>query len=274
MPIVRASLNAYEAGEEYLANLAKESDVNFRILLALLSSYWQSGIDGPNYARELKAVALELSRVRLLLEEVRQDADFSTTRTEFLYQVVTSVLFPQGRVPDLGKTDVDFQAFLAEIVKIYFAGSVPESIKKAVDLVIGAKSVVRENFEEARRPGSGFDISDQFGFTVDVALDSPGQVDLFLADRNVRILLSIIRPSHTLYRLKYILNDLWLGPGPSPADPPSDVQTHKAVDKAIGSISNYGYEDFRRFVEGVKGVDVLGGKAPIEVVDEDHSHEF
>lgn len=276
MAIVKFNNNAYEAGEEYIARLNREADSNFRILLSLLSSYWQSTIDGPNYARELKAVAVELSRVRLQLEDIRQDMDFATTRTEFLYQVVTTVLFPQkAGSPDLGKTDVDFRTFLTEIVKIYFAGSIPSSVQKAVELVTEADVVVRENFEEARKPGSGYDISDQFGFTVDVLLESPGQIDVFLAEKNIRILLAIIRPAHTLYRLKFILQDSYPGPdGPDDPNPSSNVKTNKVKDSYVMHVQNYGYEDFRRFVDGVKGIDMLGAKVSVQVTDEDHSSDF
>lgn len=275
MAIVRYNLNAFETGEEYLSRLKQESEVNFKILLSLLSSYFQSSIDGPNYARQMKAMAIELSRVRLMLEDVKQDTDFATTRTEFLYQTVTSVLFPKKEgAPDLQKGDADFRAFLQQIVLIYFAGSVPDSIKKAVELVCGGEVIVRENFEEARKPGSGYDISDQFGFTVDVILANPGQVDVFLAEKNIRILLAIIRPAHTLYTLKFILQDYYLGPGPAPQDPSSNVQTNKVHESFVLNLQSYGYEDFRRFVEGVRGIDVLGSKAFVAVKDESHDGDF
>jgi len=275
MAIVRYNLNAYETGEEYLSRLSQESEVNFKILLSLMSSYFQSSIDGPNYARQMKAVAIELSRVRLMLEDIKQDSDFATTRTEFLYQTVTSVLFPKKEgAPDLQKGDSDFREFLRSIVKIYFAGSIPDSVKKAVELVCGGEVIVRENFEQAKKPGSGYDISDQFGFTVDVILASPGQVDVFLAEKNIRILLAIIRPAHTLYTLKFILLDEYPGPGPKPENPPSNVQTNKVHDSFVYNLQSYGYEDFRRFVEGVRGADVLGSKAFVAVKDESHDGDF
>ncbi len=276
MAIVRYNLNAFEAGEEYLSRLDQEAGVNFKILLSLLSSYYQSTVDGPQYARELKAMAIELARVRLSLEEIKQDTDFATTRTEFLYQTVTSVLFPKkDGAPDLRKGDVEFREFLREIVKIYFAGSIPDSIKKGVELLTdGADVRVRANFEEARRPGSGFDISDQFGFAIDILLASPGQIDVFLAEKNIRILLAIIRPAHTLYTLKFILEDFYTGPGPEPRNPPSNVQTNKVRESSKFNIQQYGYEDFRRFVEGVKGIDTLGSKVFVPVKGEPHDGDF
>lgn len=267
MAVVRVNFNNYEDGEEYRYRLFDEAERNFKIFLTLLSSYWQSTIDGPNYAREIKAMAIELARIRLTLEEVRTDTEFRQTRTEFLYQNLTSLLFPQrDGAPNLGGGDVDFRDFLVEIIKIYFKGSVPDSIASAVDLVTSGKVEVREAFKEAREPGSGFDISDQFTFLVDVILDSPGATDVFLADQNIRILLNIIRPAHTLYRLKFILKDEYVGN----QDPDTD-QVNKVLDSFTFALSNYGYEDFRRFVEGIDTVDPLGMKKSVSVTGEVHT---
>jgi hypothetical protein len=212
-------------------------------------------------------MAVELARIRLTLEEVRTDTEFRQTRTEFLYQNLTSLLFPQkDGAPDLGKGDVDFRDFLVEVIKIYFRGSVPEAMVSAVELVTSGKVEVREAYREARDPGSGFDISDQFAFLVDVILDSPGSTDVFLADQNIRILLNIIRPAHTLYRLKFILKDEYVG-----NQDPDTEQTNKVLDSFTFALSNYGYEDFRRFVEGIDTVDLLGVKKSVSVTGEVHT---
>lgn len=267
MAIIRVNLNNYEDGEEYLTRLSQEADTNFRVFLAMLSSYWQSTVDGPNYARELKAMALAVSRIRLALDDVRADVDYRSTRAEFLYQVLTSMLFPES-IANPDYADVDFAEFLRELVKVYFAGSVPSSMEQAVQLVTdGMRVLVTENFKEARKPGSGFDISDEHTFNVDVFLPSPGSIDVFLAEKNIRILLGIIRPAHTLYRLKFVLQDEYLGNQ-------TDLEPNKVLDTFVFDLSNYGYEDFRKFVEGIEGIDLLGVKKPHHVIDEDHSSDF
>ena len=267
MAIVRVNLNAYEDGEEYLTRLSQEVDKNFRIFLAMLSSYWLSTVDGPNYARELKAMAIAMARIRISMDDIRSDTDYRTTRGEFLYQVLTSMLFP-GEAADPGYSDVDFANFLGELVKVYFKGSVPASVQNVVELVTGGmKVLVTEDFREARKSGSGFDISDEFTFNVDVFLPSPGSIDVFLAERNIRILLGIIRPAHTLYRLKFVLQDEYVGQR-------TDLQPEKVVDSFGFNLSNYGYEDFRKFVDGVLGLDLLGVKKPVHVSGEDHSNDW
>jgi len=264
VPIIRANLNAYEDGEEYLNRLNQEAENNFRVFLALLSSYWRSTVDGPNYTRELKSMAIATARIRIALDDIRSDVDYRTTRAEFLYQILTSMLFP-GEAADPGFADQDFGNFLRQLVVVYFAGSVPPSIQKAVELVTGGMRVlVTENFQEARKPGSGFDISDEHTFNVDVFLPSPGSIDVFLAEKNIRLLLGIIRPAHTLFRLKFVLQDEYMGNK-------TDLQPAKVVDAFTFNLSNYGYEDFRRFVEGIWGIDPLGVKKRKHVTGEDHS---
>ncbi|OPZ34383.1 MAG: hypothetical protein BWY99_02557 [Synergistetes bacterium ADurb.BinA166] len=270
MAIVRVNNSSEESGEEYEARLVADADQEFKILLRLLSSYWQSTVDGPNYARELKAMALALARLRISLGDIRNDTYYTATRTEFLYQVLTSVVFPNpltDGVPDLQKTDIDFRTFLQEVISVYFKGSVPESVKKSVELITGGSVVVREAFLEGRKPGSGYDISDEYGFDVEVILPSPGNIDTFLADKNIRILLNIVRPAHTLYRIKYVLQDEYVGQRTKSS--PGKVKDSMSFD-----LSNYGYEDFRKFFSGVYGVDAGGVAVPINVVAEDHSSDF
>jgi len=266
--IVRGNFNAYEAGEEWLSRLDLESQRNFKILLSLLSDYWKSSIDGPSYARELKAVALSISRLRLSLEDIQIDQSYSTTRTEFLYQILTSSLFPGvDGAPDLEKSDVEFREFLNEIIKIYFKGSVPSSIQKAVELVTGGQVIVHENFLEGRKKGSGYDIADEFGLTIDVILPNPGFINTILSEKNVRILLAIIRPAHTLFKLKFILRDVYLG---------QNTASHfgKISDSFSAVLSNYSYEDFRKFTYGIAGLDRKGFKKSVSVMDEEHSADY
>lgn len=280
MTIIRVNQNTYESGEEWNNRLLAESQREFTILLSLLSSYFTSKIDGPNYARELKAMAIELSRLRLTLSDAMNDTYFSATRGEYLWQVLTVMLFPAtfgyqtGGAPTIDQTDIQFRTFLNQLILIYFKGSIPPSIQKAVELVVGGTVILRQNFLEARQPASGLDISDEYGFEVDIFLPFVNNIDIFLADKNIRLLLQIIRPAHTIYILKYILQDMYLGQqqplGPNGISP----QPAKVTDSFTFSLTNYSYEDFRRFVGGVAGLDANGFKHAEQVVNEDHSSDF
>ena len=258
--------NVFENGEEYKLRLETEAQANLKTFLALLSSYWQSNIEGPNYTRELKAVSIALARLRLALEDIRTDTFFNQTRADFLYQTVTQVLFPNG-APNTKLGDVEFRDFLLQIISIYFQGCIPLSMKQAVELFTGPGSIIKENFRESLNPASGLDISDQFGFSFDILLESPGSIDTILADQNIRLVLGIIRPAHTLYKIKYILQDTYVGQQ-------NQGDSSKVLDQLSFALSDYGYEDFRRFFGGVDRIDLLGVQRAISVVGEDHSSDF
>jgi hypothetical protein len=177
------------------------------------------------------------------------------------------VLFPNV-VPSTGQADIDFRAFLQKVLAIYFQGSIPKSMASVAALFAnGATVVVHENFLESRNKASGLDISDQFGFAIDVILPSPGALDPVLSSKNTRILLDIIRPAHTLYKLKYILQDTYIGQQ-------STTNAAKVLDVLRGTITSYNYEDFRKFVEGVFKIDPLGSKKAVAIVGEIHSGDF
>ena len=262
---IRLNFNAYEGGEEYLSRLSSESDKNFKLFLSLLSSYWKSTIDGPNYTRSIRAMAVSLAQIRLALEDIQLDGGFATTRGEYLHQIITSVVFPD-KAPDLQTSDIEFRDFLRKVVNIYFQGSTPESVKNAVELVTNGRVLVKEGSIESRRENSGFDISDEFTLEIDVIL-SVNNPDTLLADRNVRTLLNIVRPAHTLFRMKYVLEDEYEGVR-------TVFRPEKIIDNLFSSISAYGYEDFRKFSDGIEGVDEEGAKRRMDVVGESHTGEF
>jgi hypothetical protein len=270
MAVTRYNLNAYDSGEEYLSRLNSETERNFKILLSLLSSYWQSTVDGPNYARELKTIAIELSKLKISLSDVQQDTNFLSTRSEYVYQVLTSMLFPKEKdIPDLGVSNEDFRTFLVKLISLYFTGSVPSSLESAVNLLTSQKVVITENYK--REDEVGFDISNQFGFDISLILNNASEVNTILSDKNVRILMSILKPAHTLYRIKNILQDEYTGAGNKTDNPFTLTSTNKIKDESRFGLSNYGYESFKKSVYGVDGVDEAGSKKPVVVLEEDHT---
>ncbi len=269
MAIIRVNPNDYQKGEAYIARVQRETDRNFEIFLSLLSSYWQSTIDGPNYTNHIKAMSIALGELRVLLEDVLLDNRYTLTRGEFLYQIMTSVIFPyEDGFPDLDSTDIDFRSFLMEIIKIYFKGSIPSSIEKAFDLIFESDIKVRENYKNTSG-NTGFDISDQFGFTVDIIVDDLNNIDVFRSDKNIRLILRFIRPAHTLYRIKYVLSDSYSGNQNNGNQVPDKAK--KVLDQLSCVINEYSYDDFRKFTYGIYNIDENGSKKPMEITGEVHS---
>lgn len=267
--LIRANANAYESGEVYLSRIQEEVNAEFTILRTLLSSYWKSTVDGPNYARNLKAVAIALSQIKTSLDSILDDTNWSATRSEYLYQVITNLVFPKD-APNLETDDSDFQSFLLSVIELYFKGSIPSSIEAGVKLLTGGDVKIVSAYEAARRPGSGYDISDEFTFAIDILLTNDSQINTMLTDRNIRILMSMIRPAHTLYKIKNILQDSYIGnyKPPTTGEP---YQPNKIVDSGIMDYNDYSYDDFRKFTLGVFGLDPLGFKKAKTIIGEPHT---
>jgi hypothetical protein len=267
----RLNSTTSSSGKEYSLRLLQRAQTIFTTLLNLLPSNYVSAVQGPHYTQALKAVAVELARLELGLEDVSFDFDFNRTRSDFLWSVIGYLVLVNSKIPDLGFSDHQFRSFFLNLIRIYFQGSVPKSMKDVIELFISGDIVVTENFLLLRKGGSGLDISDQFGFGVDyVAAPGAGfPPDLFAADSAIRQLLDLVRPAHTLYRLRFIFSDDYL-----PVHPDNPDAFGKILDEMRWQMQIYYYDDFRRYWNGIKDRDRLGMKVNQVVSGEDHSSDF
>ena len=94
----RVNYNIQRKGKEYNLRVLQRAQSIFSTLLDLLPSNWISGVEGPSYTLELKAIAVELAKIELALEDVNRDISFETTRSEFLYSIVGYLVFINGRM--------------------------------------------------------------------------------------------------------------------------------------------------------------------------------
>ncbi len=263
----RLNYTLTQSGKEYNLRLARRSQATFTTLINLLPSTYISSVQGPNYTVALKAVAVEIAKIELALEDVAGDGSFETTRTEFIYSIIGYLVFLSGRLPDTAFDDVEFKRFLLSVIKIYFQGSIPTSLREGVSLFVSESVTVYENFLLVRQGASGLDISDQFGFQIDIEGQGGAGLppDLFLVDRNIRLVLDILRPAHTLYRIRYIFRDTF--------DPPNDT-TDSIVDSMRWRMSAYYYEEFRVYPDGLRDRDRGGVRTNRMVQGENHSGDF
>jgi hypothetical protein len=262
----RLNYTVAQSGREYQLRLLYRSQAIFSALLNLLPSNYISTIEGPNYTVELKAVAVELAKLELALEDVDRDRDLRTTRSEFLYSMVGYMLLTNGRLPPLEFSDEEFRNFLLALIAIYFQGSIPKSVRDVVTLFLKGDVWVTENFLMVRARSLGLDISDQFGFGIDV-IAPPGAgfpENAMAVDTTIRMLLDIVRPGHTLFRLRYIFQDKYL---------PNGV-AGKVLDAMRWAMRTYHYDDFRSYWSGLRDLDRLGRKTNQVVMNEDHSDAF
>jgi len=265
----RINFTIERRGKEWNLRVLQRAQSIFSALLGLLPSNYVSSVQGPNYTLELKAVAVELAKIELAIEDVDLDRDFNHTRSEFLYSVIGYLVFLNGKLPPLEFDDEEFRTFLLNIIRIYFQGSIPDSMRDATALFLEGDFTVVENFLLERAGASGFDISDQFGFRVDILTGGSFPTgtfppSIFEIQRALKLILDVIRPAHTLFRIRYIFEDEY-----NPNDP-----TGRILDEYRWRMADYHYEDFRAYWCGIRDRDRLGRKENQPVVAEDHSADF
>lgn len=264
----RTNYDIQQQGREYQLRLAQRSQAIFTALLNLLASNYVSSIGGPSYTQELKAVAVELARLELALEDVNGDMNFgalqgqASTRSDFLWSIIGYFVLVNDKIPPLQFSDASFKSFLLQLIAIYFQGSIPKSMADVADLLLPTGNVtVTESFLLVREGASGLDISDEFTFSVDVTAAPGGGFppNAMNVDATLRQLLDIVRPAHTLFLIRYIFNDEYLGP---------------IIDKMRWDLSSYYYDDFRSYWPGILNRDRLGKKTNKAIVGEQHGPDF
>jgi hypothetical protein len=255
-----------QKGKEYNLRLMQRSQTIFSTLLNLLPSNYLSAVQGPNYTQALKAAAVEIARLELALEDIDRDRAYATTRSDFLWSIVGYLVLVNSKIPDLGFSDEEFRNFFLNLIRIYFQGSIPESMKDVAELFISGDIQVNEMFLLVRQGASGLDISDQFGFDIDYIVPPGGGFppDVFQAESAIRQILDLVRPAHTLFRIRYIFSDEYF-----PNDP-----IGKILDAMRWRMGIYYYDDIRSYWQGIRDRDRLGKKVNQCVMGEDHSEDF
>jgi hypothetical protein len=267
----RLNYTTQQTGKEYNLRLLQRSQAVFTTLLNLLPSSYVSAVQGPNYTIALKAVAVEIARMELALEDIRSDYNFALTtqaqtRADFLYSIIGYLALVNGQIPPLQWDDETFRQFLINLIRIYFQGSIPESMKDVVDLFYTGNVTVTEDFLLVRQGAAGYDISDEFTFQIDITAPPGGGFppDVFDSDSATRLILDLVRPAHTLFRIRYIFTDQYI---------PNDT-FGKILDALRMTLGAYYYEDFRSYWVGIRNRDRSGKKTNIAVTGEDHSSDF
>src|SRR5277367_5015828 len=159
----RENYTIQQQGREYQLRLAQRAQSIFTALLNLLPSNYVSTIQGPNYTTELKAVAVELARIELALEDVSWDYNFGalqneqSTRSDFLWSIIGYLVLVNNQIPPLEFSDQAFKSFLLSLIGIYFQGSIPKSMADVAELLIQGNVTVTESFLLVRQGASGLD---------------------------------------------------------------------------------------------------------------------
>lgn len=205
-----------------------------------LASNYVSTVNGPFYTLQFQALAERIADFQITASEAFRDAEFDLLRSEYLWEVLGSLVFPNSSVRDGGLPVIDgdkaYRDFLRGMVKLLLMGATKASVQGGVELLTGSTVTVVERFIDARTSGSEWTTLDTFTFDI---LVEGLEGDPFALRENVVRVLTALRPAHTLYTYANILRDEMT----SPTD-----------DAYSWAMSQYGYEDTRRYCGGAEAV--------------------
>jgi hypothetical protein len=197
---------------------------------------------GPNYMKTFQVFADQLAQIQLTIQEIGEDYDYDFTRPEFLWQFLTSIVFPLGETNGIPiiEGDLRYRDFLKKMVSFLLEGAKPGPIKNALTLLTSANIDIIEKVLYSGKDWSFWDIKDQFTFDINVSTEEgdsfPSDVDPFVLQENIRIVLEALKPAHTLYELRFLFKD-FIG---------MNFEDVLMIDTQL-----YHYEDFRKNCNGV-----------------------
>lgn len=237
------------SGQAYLtekASLVREIMASFR---AVLPSNYVSQTNGPWYSLQFQAMAEQLAEVQIVSAEVFRDSGFDFTRTDFLWQVLGTLVFPgasdRSAIPEIDG-DTLYRSFLQKMVLLLLEGATKASMEsglEALDPEIVATLTERYLETPPRDPNGAFTIEDQF--LVDVFIDG-FPVDPFVLQRNAELVLAALKPAHVLYGYSYLFTDAF--------DQVASDEGGLSFD-----LGSYYYDDLRKWCLGAQRISGLTG---------------
>ncbi len=235
--------------KQYRKDLEAKTAEILQVLNGYLPSNYVSSIPSTTYAVLQSTYAQELAKLSLQLQLVSNDVSYYQVRPEFIYQNFVNMLFLAGKIPFNTFSDVDFQNFATSVLNVYLKGSTLANILAGVELFTGAGNAeIFEDYLLAREPNSGLDISDEFTFLIEVLVNETIAQSLADILNKISVLVTIIKPAHTLFTVSLIFTDF--------------VDTLEEIIDTLQSItvSDYNYDDIRKFCGGISGQQRLGQK--------------
>ena len=227
----------------------EQTDRIMTAFFKLLPSNYASQVQGPYYTMQFQAMAERIADFQVNAQEVLADSMYDFTRTEVLYQILGSLVFPDSATMGFPSLDGDltYRTFLQRMVTLLLQGATKATAQSGVELLTTATVEIIERGIEARKLKglSPWGAGDQFTFEVNVSNGNkfPDE-DPFVLQRNVDIVLRALKPAHTLYEYRHVFTESF--------GPLFREQNHL-------DIKDYKYQDVRRYWMGADKISGTNG---------------
>jgi hypothetical protein len=159
----------------------------------------------PNLAQLYRILAREAARQNLSMSSINDDKVYSTTRIEYIHQILGERLFFNDQIVPFTTNDVDYRNFLLAIKNALLVGSTKSNIENLINEFTNLKVNLKELYLEARTPGSAYGLTDTHKMLIEVFIDdlASGQsIDTINFD--LSFFVNLVKPAHVLYDTKFI----------------------------------------------------------------------
>lgn len=199
-----------ESGQAYLTDKSRLVQQIMAAFRSVLPSNYVAQTNGPWYSLQFQAMAEQLAEIQISTTEIYKDSTFDFTRTDFLWQVLGSLVFPDATdrsgIPQING-DLAYREFLHKMVLLLLEGATKASMESGLEaLDPGIVATITERYLETppRDPDGAFTIDDQF--LVDILIDG-FPVDPFVLQNNAQLVLEALKPAHVFYNYSYLFTD-------------------------------------------------------------------
>ena len=236
------------SGQAYVTDKSELVQQIMTTFRSVLPSNYVAQTNGPWYSLQFQAMAEQLADIQISTTEVYKDSLFDFTRTDFLWQVLGSLVFPDSSnksgIPTIDG-DTAYREFLHKMVLLLLGGATKASMEGGLEaLDPNVVATITERYLETppRDENGAFTIDDQF--FVDIFIDG-FPVDPFVLQKNADLVLSALKPAHVLYGYSNLFKDAF--------DKIADDTGGLSLD-----LESYYYDDLRKWCLGAQQVTGTG----------------
>jgi hypothetical protein len=267
-------------GQQGVRTLRDITDAILRTFQQVLPSNYVSEIPGPYYVLQYQAIAEQLARIQLELNDVGLESDVDFARPEFLWQMIGTLVFPDTAKTPRGIPEVDgdlsYREFLRRMILLLLQGATEDVVQQGLELLTEAVVQVLAKVDYSDRPISAWGFGEQNEFEINLlcitvftdpatgelvegALGTGFPLDPFRVLRNNQRILRALKPAKALYEYRHLFLDAF-----------GDLFTAEPTFQ----LDPWYYEDFRKFCCGMKeitgdGGDTLAGRMMFSDVTRD-----
>jgi len=234
-----------EEGHEYEKKVQEETEYIMQRFLRMLPSNYVAQKTGPFYTLQFKAMAESLARVQISAQSVGLDTLYGFTRSEFMWSLLGSMVFPKIDEnllqPPIVDGDVAYRDFLQRMVVLLIQGSTKKTIEEGAGLLTDADMTVIEKSVASHIENSAWGFDDQYTFEINVEKDGGTSFpkNPFELHYNVSVILDALKPAHTLFEYRHVFREVF---------------GYLFQDEMFLQQDMYYYDDIRKFCLGVKNI--------------------